>query len=233
MSPVVLLVMAKAPVPGRAKTRLTPPYTPAEAARIAAASLLDTADAVLAAHRRLGGPGPVMALDGDVAAGADAFRVGAALARFRVVAQRGDGLGERLAHAHADAARSATSSLTGRPATLQLGMDTPQATPDHLVEAARRLQDPGTDAVLGPATDGGWWLLGLRDPSAARCLTTVTMSTPRTGEDTLRALWASGQRVQLLDTLTDVDDRDSCRAVAATAPAGRFGRLVARTGVPA
>ncbi|TWH68719.1 hypothetical protein JD77_03717 [Micromonospora olivasterospora] len=149
----VLLVLAKAPVPGRVKTRLCPPVRPAEAAEVAAAALLDTLDAARAAPDVV----PVLALAGRLAGAVRGAELRAALAGWRVLPQRGAGLAERLAHAHADAA----AAFPGRP-VLQIGMDTPQVGPAELAAASARLAT--VDAVLGPAADGGWWALGLRDP---------------------------------------------------------------------
>lgn len=190
-----LLVIAKEPVPGRVKSRLTPPYTPAQAAALAEAALADTLDTVAAtpAARRVlalaGRPGPW--LPGG----------------FEVIPQRGAGLDERLAHAFADA---------GGPAVL-IGMDTPQATPGMLAGAARALQD--ADAVFGPADDGGWWLLGLRRPDPALLLGVPT-SRPDTGARQLDRL--RGLRVRTLPTLTDVDTAADAACVAARAPGTRF-----------
>ena len=75
------------------------------------------------------------------------------------------------------------------------------------------------DAVLGPAADGGWWVLALRDPAAARPLLDVPMSTPTTHDDTLAALTAAGLRVATAATLRDVDTAEDADAVAA----GRAG----------
>ncbi|MEV0355679.1 DUF2064 domain-containing protein [Nocardia sp. NPDC050697] len=213
--PATLLVIAKAPVAGLAKTRLSPPLTPREAADLAAAALLDTLDAVLAAdvaHR-------VVACTGDLAAAERGPEVRALLARFEVVPQRGGTFGERLACAHADAARG------GLP-VLQIGMDTPQLTPGELTAAAAELAGTG-DAVLGPATDGGWWALGLPTPQPARALTTVPMSTARTGELTRDAMQGCGLRVRTLPTHSDVDLFDDALRVAAQA-GGRFAGTVHR-----
>jgi uncharacterized protein len=203
-----LLVIAKAPVPGRVKTRLCPPFSPRQAATLAAAALIDTLAAVRttpAAARTL------------VVAGRYATPLG-----WRVVPQRGDSLGERLAHAFADTARP-------RVASLLIGMDTPQVTAGLLGEAGRALAADGVDAVLGPALDGGWWLLGLRDPRHARVLRDVPMSTPKTGELTLAALRAEGLRVELLETLHDVDTAADAHAVAVQcAPGSRFAAELAR-----
>ena len=140
-----------------------------------------------------------------------------------VVAQRGEGLAARIAAAHADAA----ALHPGRP-TLQVGMDTPQATAELLSHCAERLAEPGVDAVLGPATDGGWWVLGLRDPLAATALHGVPMSTAETGDRTLDALRAAGLRVALAEPLTDVDTAAEAVALAAQVPGSRFARAVVR-----
>ncbi|MEQ3551081.1 DUF2064 domain-containing protein [Pseudonocardia nematodicida] len=214
---VTTVVLAKAPVPGRAKTRLCPPATPEQAAALASALLLDTLDAATAVPG-----GTVVALTGDLADAVGSAELTARLAGVDVVAQRGDGLAARIAAAHADAA----ALHPGRP-TQQIGMDTPQAGPAVLARCADRLADPGVDAVLGPATDGGWWVLGLRDPSAASALAGVPMSCEDTGERTLAALWAAGLRVAPAQTLTDVDTAADALAVAREVPGSRFAACVA------
>jgi rSAM/selenodomain-associated transferase 1 len=203
-----LAVIAKAPVPGRVKTRLCPPCTPTEAAGLAAAALDDTLDAVRATPvaRR------VVVLDGAP----DAWAAG-----LKVVPQRGAGLAERLAHAFAD---------VGGPA-LVIGMDTPQVTAELLAEGLAALgRGP---AVFGPADDGGYWAIGLRraDP---RVFAGVPMSSATTGARQLERLHALGLGVERLPALRDVDDIDDAHAVAALAPASRFAAaLAARTAVAA
>jgi rSAM/selenodomain-associated transferase 1 len=206
-----LLVVAKAPVPGLAKTRLCPPATPVQAARVAAGALLDT----LAAVRATRHVAPVLAYAGDLDAAERAEEIRLALAGWTVLRQRGDGFGERLAHAHHDAG----ARWPGRP-VLQIGMDTPQVTPELLAASARRLST--ADAVLGPARDGGWWALGLRDPRHAAVLRHVPMSTADTGRLTRLALTTAGLRVEELPTLSDVDTWTDALAVAATVPDGYF-----------
>ena len=202
------MVLAKAPRPGRSKTRLCPPCTPRDAAALARAALADTLDAVLAtpAARR------VLVLDGPVG---DWLAPG-----IEVVAQRGAGLDERLAHAFAD---------VGGPALL-VGMDTPQVTRGDLARGLERLAAPGVDAVLGPATDGGYWAIGLR-AAQPRAFLGVPMSTAWTGRAQRERLRQLGLRVALLPALRDVDRIADARAVAALAPAGRFARALALTGV--
>jgi uncharacterized protein len=217
--PAALVVLAKAPEPGRVKTRLCPPATPEQAAELAAAALLDTLDAVAAVP----GAASVVVLTGRMLRAARATELAAALQRTHVLPQRGDGLGRRIWAAHADTA----VLLPGRP-TLQLGMDTPQVGAALLTRCLERLDDPGTDAVLGPATDGGWWALGLRDPRAAALVVDVPTSRDDTGARTVAALRDGGLRVGLLPELTDVDTAADAVAVAAAAPAGRFAAATAR-----
>jgi glycosyltransferase A (GT-A) superfamily protein (DUF2064 family) len=208
----VLLVVAKAPVPGLAKTRLGRVVGAERAADVAAAALLDTLDAVRDARAATGWP-VVVAMTGEVADAARSEEVRAALDGVVVVPQRGDGFGERLALAHADAGRY------GR-GTVQIGMDTPQVSPDDLVAAGTAVLEGAQ--VLGPADDGGWWLLGLPDPARAEALRDVPMSRDDTGALTRAALGDVG----LLRSLCDVDEWPEAQAVAATVPGTRFASAV-------
>ncbi|WP_438290721.1 TIGR04282 family arsenosugar biosynthesis glycosyltransferase [Streptomyces sp. HUAS TT7] len=207
VSGTTLIVLAKAPVPGRVKTRLTPPYTPEEAAEIAEASLADTLDAVLATpvHRRL------LVLEGEP---------GSWLPQgFEVVPQCAGGLDERIAAAFA--------ACTG-PALL-IGMDTPQVSPALLAPA---LADPGPDeAWFGPAEDGGFWALGLTEPDPSLLLG-VPMSVAETGRVQRQRLYDAGLTVRELARLRDVDTARDAQLVAAEAPHGRFARSLA-AGTPA
>lgn len=195
-----LLVVAKTPVPGRVKTRLTPDLTPEQAADVAEAALADTFDAVLAAPaaRR------VLVLDGPPRPW---FPCG-----LEVVPQTGGGLDVRLAAAFA---------LCGGPALL-VGMDTPQLRPDLLA-----VDWADVDAWFGPAADGGFWALGLRRPDPALLLG-IPMSTPETGAVQLERLTGAGLRVGMLPELTDIDHVGDFAAVAAAAPGTRTARLARR-----
>ncbi len=215
-SATVVLVTAKAPVPGQAKTRLAAGVGSDAAAALAAAALLDTLDACEGAF----GPGRRhLALAGDLGRAARGSELAERLGCWTVHPQRGEGFAARLAHAHADVAAAADAPV------VQVGMDTPQVTADHLRRVADRLGAPDVDAVLGPAEDGGWWVLGLRSPSYAQALAGVEMSTDRTGEDTRAALSAAGARVVGTDVLGDVDTAEDAERVAASAPHLRFSVL--------
>jgi len=241
VSTMTVLVVAKAPVAGLAKTRLMSVLSAEQAAAVAAAALLDTLDAVATtpAARH------VVALTGDLDAATRAVELRRSLSRFTVLPQRGHGLGERLvaahhdaaallgaAHydaAHYDAAHYDATVVTGGP-VLQLGMDTPQVTAKLLGTACVRLSEPGVDAVLGLAEDGGWWGLGVRSPELARSLADVPMSRADTGRLTLRALRGLGARVELLDQLRDVDTPQDMVEVAALVPGSRFADAVSAVG---
>jgi hypothetical protein len=202
MSDVALVVIAKAPVPGRVKTRLCPPCAPEEAAQLAAASLADTLRAVAAAPARR----RILALEGSWSAPG-----------FELIQQQGDDLGERL---------GAALDAAGGPA-LVVGMDTPQLSPALLAHAARRLTEPGVDAVLGPALDGGYWTIGMREPDAA-AFEGVPMSSRHTCAAQRRRLRQLGLKVALLPRLRDVDTIEDARAVAREHPRTEFAAVLAR-----
>ena len=197
---VTIAIIAKAPRPGQAKTRLCPPCTPEEAAGIARAALEDTVAAVAAtptAGRR------VVVLDGPAGPWLPP--------EFDVVPQRDGSLGDRLDAAFSD---------LGGP-TIVVAMDTPQVTPELLGEAARVLQRSDTDAVLGLTEDGGYWAIGLREPDR-RVFDGVPMSSPRTGRAQLARLGELGLTISLLPELRDVDDFDDAVSVARAAPDSGF-----------
>jgi glycosyltransferase A (GT-A) superfamily protein (DUF2064 family) len=206
-----LLVITKAPVPGRSKTRLSPPCTPDQAAAIAAAAVGDTLDAVRATpvQRR------VVALDGEPR--------DLDLSGCVVVPQVDGDLGTRLAHAFSDAMGPPDGELP----TLLIGMDTPQVTPQLLADCLDQLvgAGPGT-AVLGTAPDGGWWALGVHSSLAALVLPGVPMSRDDTAVLTRAALEQAGLTVLDLPELTDIDHFPDAVSVAAECPEGSRTRRV-------
>jgi len=206
-----VLVITKAPAPGRSKTRLTPPCTPEQAAGIATAAVGDTLDAVRAAPvgRR------VVALDGSPR--------DLDLDGFTVVPQVDGDLGTRLVAAFADA------MADGPEPTLLIGMDTPQVSAEQLGRCADLLESAGPgSAVLGTAPDGGWWALGLHDPAGAAVLASVPMSRHDTAVLTRQALEDAGLTVLDLPELTDIDHFPDAMSVAAEcAPHSRTSRVVA------
>jgi rSAM/selenodomain-associated transferase 1 len=198
-----LLVITKAPVPGRVKTRLTPPCTPEQAAALARAALEDTLAAARAVERDAR---RVLVLDGETG---DWVPDG-----FEVVPQRGDGLAERLAAAFEDA---------GGPAFL-VGMDTPQVT-SALLAAGLDAVVRG-EAAFGAALDGGYWGIGLHEPDA-RVFESVPMSADNTGAVQRGRLAILGLRTRTLPPLRDIDTIEDARAVALEAPGSRLAAALA------
>jgi glycosyltransferase A (GT-A) superfamily protein (DUF2064 family) len=166
-----------------------------------------------------------VAMTGELANAERAPELTDALRGCDVFSQQGNDFSDRLANAHADVA----DRFPGLP-VLQIGMDTPQLRPEMLTGALVRLLDDGVDAVLGPATDGGWWSLGLRRPTDAHVLRAVPMSRVDTGMRTLFALRAIDLRVRRLFELSDVDTMTDAKLVAELAPATRFARELTAAG---
>lgn len=203
-----LVVMAKAPVAGRSKTRLCPPLSHAQAAALAEAALADTLQAVAwtPAARR------VLVLEGEAGAWLPTG--------FEVIAQRGAGLGERLSNAIDDVGE----------ALLVLGMDTPQITRALLNDTLDLLAEPDTDAVLGPTRDGGYWAIGLAVPDAS-VFDGVPMSATTTYAAQRARLDKLGLRTHELAQLRDVDTIEDAEAVAAVAPWTGFAATYELLGV--
>lgn len=189
----VVAVIAKECVPGRVKTRLQPAFTAEEAALIASAALTDTLRIVsgLPASRRIlyweGGPTPEEAKGWDV--------------QYQSIGP----LDERIA----DLFDSVSEPL------LLLGMDTPHLDPLSLAGMFQPWDD--VDAWFGPANDGGFWALGLREPKGA-LVRGVRMSSALTGHQQRRRLDQAGLRVATLPTLTDIDTADDLTDAALSAP---------------
>lgn len=200
-----VIVLAKAPVAGRVKTRLCPPCTPEQAAALAMAAVLDTlrAAAEVDAARHL------LVLDGEPG--------GWVPEGWQVVPQCDGGLDRRLGAAFAAA---------GGPAVL-VGMDTPQLDPAVVARAGAVVTAQPDRAVLGMANDGGFWLVGLA-AGGPEDFDGVPMSEADTGALQLQRLAARGHRVELVESLTDVDSWGEALSVARAAPTGRFAAEVER-----
>ena len=144
---------------------------------------------------------------------------------MHVVEQRGDDFSARLANAIVDAATAA-----GARPVLLIASDTPQVTAGLLTECAEALLE--TDVVFGLARDGGWWVLGVTDPSMADCLHAIPTSRSDTGPATLEALRDKGLSVKLVAELSDVDTVDDVEFVRAEcAPDSRFVQAIMAAGL--
>ena len=195
MNDLTVAIVAKECVPGRVKTRLTPPLLPEEAA-----SLDDTIDLVRSlpvARRILFFAGRVAHEHRDL----------------EVMPQPEGDLDARLGHLF--------DAVDGP--LLLIGMDTPQLTRAHIAEPVRSWPDD-VDGYLGPAEDGGFWALAMREPDGS-LIRGVSMSTSSTGREQRRRLTQAGLRVRDLAVVRDVDRADDARRVAEDAPGGRFATV--------
>lgn len=195
-----LIVIAKECLPGRVKTRLTPMLSPQEAASLAFVSLQQTLRTV----RSVDVDERLLLLDGDP--------VDLDTSGFRVEAQTAGRLDERIA---------AAFDVRSSPVLL-IGMDTPQVSGSVLQSV---VDDDVSDAWFGPATDGGFWALGLRS-ARGDLVRGVPMSQSDTGDAQLRRLRRAGLRTRLLPMLTDVDRIEDAVTVAAAAAGTPFAAAV-------
>jgi uncharacterized protein len=181
--PGAVIVIAKTPEPGVAKTRLSPPLSADEACDVAWACLHDT----LAAAGAVPAQRHVLLL-----AGAPGDWIPDP---FEVIGQRGDGLEERLANGLVDVGGNA----------VVIAMDTPQVNPNALADALQSLSE-GYDSVIGPAADGGYWLIGIgAHVHPFPVFDRIPMSTVHTGQDQAARLRNLGLRTLRVESLTDID----------------------------
>jgi rSAM/selenodomain-associated transferase 1 len=197
-----IILIAKETIPGKVKTRLHPPLSLEQAATLAAASISDTLAAIapLDAARR------VLLFDGE--------RVPEGTAGYEVMPQVAGDLDERLA--------AAFDACDGP--VILIGMDTPQLTAADLAPAFDWPE--GVDAFFGPASDGGFWALGMADPRGD-LIRGVPMSRDDTGSIQLARLVDAGLEVAMLPELRDVDTIFDALSVAASAPDGTFAATLA------
>ena len=187
-------IFAKPPVAGAVKTRLIPALSANAAADLACAMLLDVWQTVEACP----GVCPIL-----VTTERGNFPV--AVTPDRIWLQGEGDLGERIE-------RIVTRALFSSPAVLAIGADSPALTPDHLAGALAKLES--NDAVLGPAPDGGFYLLGLR-----RCPPGLFSALPWSSAETcamfLRRLQERRFSVAELEPLFDVDTPEDLLLLAA------------------
>ncbi|WP_294007700.1 TIGR04282 family arsenosugar biosynthesis glycosyltransferase [Sphingomonas sp.] len=184
-----IVILAKAPVPGRVKTRLIPALGGAGAARLAQRMLADTVAHALAAG--LATPELCATPHPDDCAWAGHLPAGVRLA------DQGPGdLGQRLAAA-------AKRVIDGGERILLIGTDCPELDGKRLGEAAAHLESH--DAMIHPARDGGYVLLGLArtDPSL---FGDIAWSTDTVAATTIARIEALGWSLFVGDILSDVDE---------------------------
>jgi len=214
-----LAVMTKAPQAGRVKTRLVPPLTPEEAAELNKCFLRDTAAAISrACSRRFASHPPSRSFGATGSEAATAARgiavytpVGAESAYteilpagFSLLPQRGDKFGERLYFAVEDLFRCGFETVC------LIDSDSPTVPAENLAEAVELLSTHEDRVVLGPSDDGGYYLIGVKNPHR-RLFEQIDWSTERVLNQTIQRAMELELEVKLLPSGYDVDDGASLR----------------------
>ena len=199
-----IAVMAKASAVGQTKTRLVPPLTYLEAAAFNTAFLQDTAQNILSAASSA-------SIAGYMAYGP---RGGEAFFRANIPLQFG--IFEASFPNFGDCLYFAVCELLNRShgSAIVLNSDSPTLPTTLLREAVDVLARPGADVVLGPATDGGYYLLGVKGPHR-RLFEEVAWSTSQVAGQTLERAHELGLKVHVLAPWYDVDDAESLRLIEA------------------
>lgn len=209
MTKRALIVMAKQPVAGLTKTRLSPPLSPSEAAELYSCLLLDTLEAVRDAAGQL--PlRPFIAF--YPAQGQSDFQ--ALAPDFQLLAQQGHNLSERLSGALLSVQEQGYDQVTA------INSDSPALPAAFLIQAYQELDDPGIDVVLGPCDDGGYYLIGWKRPYP-NLVRDVTMSTPTVLADTVALALGAGLQVAMLPPWYDVDNDDDLSRLQANGHVGQ------------
>lgn len=199
-----LAIMAKAPRPGRVKTRLSPPLTPEQASALNACFLRDTVASLGAAALET----PAEWVVSYTPAGEESAFHGILPPGALLVPQRGEGFGERLLHTVEDLLTSGFSSVC------LIDSDSPTVPTAEYVVAVRYLAGAGEQAVLGPSEDGGYYLLGVQS-AVAKLFERIAWSTPLVAEQTMARASEIKLPVRLLRRWYDVDDATSLRRLEA------------------
>jgi rSAM/selenodomain-associated transferase 1 len=185
----VVVIMAKAPFPNEAKTRLTPPLEPEMASHLYHSFLLDKIEQV----KRIEGVYPFIAYTPETA---EAFFQEIRPSGFSLIAQSGVDLGERLANTSESLFEQGFEKL------VMLDSDTPNLPPEYIREGLKRLDK--ADVVLGPCEDGGYYLIGMR-ASQPQLFKGIPWSTSRVMDLTVENANSLGLVVSLLDRWYDID----------------------------
>ena len=192
---VELALFAKAPVPGKVKTRLTTVFSAEQACAIHCQLIELMCDNL------------AQCVDLDwrlwVSEHHTYFNDLAALHSVSIEQQRGGGLGERLQDA-------ANRSLSRADQCILIGSDCPDLTAAYVHEAMNILAQPDCDIVIGPATDGGYVLLGLKQ-RRAELFTDIDWGSNQVFAQTQKKIRESGLGLRLLPKLSDIDHPDDVR----------------------
>lgn len=202
-----LAVMIKAPRAGISKTRLVPPLSHEEAAELSVSFLCDTAAniaEVCAAHQAAAHKGRIDAVAAYTPIGAETAFDELLPQGFALLPQRGDSFGERLFYVAADLLG------LGYESCCLIDSDSPTLPRALLTAAIEELSRPGERVVLGPADDGGYYLIGLRR-AHRRLFEEINWSTAEVAAQTIARAREINLDVALLPAWYDVDDAQTLR----------------------
>jgi uncharacterized protein len=193
-------IMTKAPEAGKVKTRLTPPLTGEEAAKLNVCFLRDISSSIATATRQA----PAKGVGIYTPAGSEDLYIDILPKDFLLISQRGDGFGARLTFGLEDLLKVGFGSVC------LINSDSPTVPAERFVEAANELAKPGDRVVIGPSEDGGYYLIGLKKPHR-RLFEEIDWSTERVFEQTLARASEIELAVHELSPGFDVDDRAMLR----------------------
>jgi rSAM/selenodomain-associated transferase 1 len=213
-----IAVMAKSSVAGTVKTRLVPPLTYKEAAEFNTCCLYDVATNLTAAAARV----PIQAFVAYSPAGSEAFFASLLPDGFGLLPPKEPTIGRSLVYAAQDLFAAGYGSVC------LVNADSPTLPTRVLAEAARRLRHPGDRVVLGPAADGGYYLIGLKQ-FHSRLFENIDWSTERVFRQTMARAGEIGLPVAVLPEWYDVDD-DQALAILARELFGGSGAGTAYEG---
>jgi uncharacterized protein len=196
-------IMAKASVAGAVKTRLVPPLTHQEAAELNTCCLADIATNIAAAAARA----PIHGFVAYHPLGSERFFEDLLPDGFKLLPPKEPTLGRSLFHAAGDLFAAGYGSVC------LVNADSPTLPTELLVETARLLREPGDRVVLGPAADGGYYLIGLKHLHQ-RLFEAIDWSTERVYRQTITRASEIGVPVTALDEWYDVDDEASLTLLA-------------------
>lgn len=194
-----LAVMTKAPRAGQVKTRLVPPLTPDEAARLNRCFLRDTAAAISSAAGKT-----ARGIAVYTPIGAESDYVDILTRDFNLLPQHGNGFDERLTNAAEDLFHIGFASVC------LIDSDSPTVSAEVYAQASKLLSVAGDRVVLGPSDDGGYYLIGLKQ-NHRRLFAEIDWSTERVLEQTVQRAAELNLAAELLPTGYDVDDRTTLR----------------------
>jgi uncharacterized protein len=187
--------MAKAPRPGKVKTRLSPPLSPDQASALNICFIRDTAENI----QRVTEAGNSAGVVAYTPVGDEAAFEGLLPPAFQLLGQRGGGFGERLLYACEDL------FSCGFGAVCLIDSDSPTLPQEALLQAVAWLARSGDRVVLGGSDDGGYYLIGVKRLHH-RLFEQIDWSTERVLAQTLERAREIGLTAELLPTWYDVDD---------------------------